>query len=138
MEQQLKPFLPNSFSVSSSTEFVNHLSSLKPQSSEICVSFDIKSLFTHVPLMEVVEDITSTVYSHTAKSSIFANSKTITKKIFRNILQVCSESIFFITELYTVWGHPLLPFWPTFSWVTMKKDGWLTIKRPRPLSIVDM
>ena len=94
MEQQLKPFLTNSFSVSSSTEFVDHLSSLKPQPSEICVSFDIKSLFTHVPLMEVVEDITSTVYSDTATSSIFANSKTITKKIFRNILKVCSESIF--------------------------------------------
>ena len=62
LEQQLKPFMHNKYSVVSSSAFVDELKQLKPDSSDQCVSFDIKSLFTNVPLKEVVDDIADTVY----------------------------------------------------------------------------
>ncbi len=73
----------------------------------VCVSFDIKSLFTNVPLKDVLEDIVKTVFPDAAPPLLFNNnqpetmddkkksaSKRITKTVFKNMLNVCSESIF--------------------------------------------
>ena len=54
IETQLKPLLCDNYSVASSSEFVNELCLLKPKPTDVCVSFDIKSLYTNVPLEEVI------------------------------------------------------------------------------------
>ena len=114
IERHLKPFVDNRHSVPSSSIFVDQLSQIKPSANEICVSFDIKSLYTNVPLNEVVEDIVATVYSDSAASTFFRDSK-ITKTVFRNILKTCSKSIFVYNDkLYmqtdgVAMGSPLAP-----------------------------
>ena len=114
MEKQLKPFVDNRYSVPSSSTFVDQLSQLKPTASDTCVSFDIKSLYTNVPLDEVIDDIAATVYSDTAVSPYFRESK-ITKTVFKNILRTCSRSIFvYNKKLYmqkdgVAMGSPLAP-----------------------------
>ena len=127
LEVHLKPFLNDKYSVNSSTEFVEQLSQLQPTSIEHCVSFDIKSLYTHVPLKEVIEDIIKTVYSEAAPTSVFRTSKTITDRVLRNMLYLCSESIFIYKDsVYkqidgVAMGSPLAPL--LANWFVCKVEN---------------
>ena len=114
LEQRLKPYLDNKFSVTSSKTFVDEISQMKPNCTDLCVSFDIKSLYTNVPLAEVIDDIISTVYSESASSTYFAQSG-IKPEILKKMLILCSESIFlYKDEVYkqcdgVAMGSPLAP-----------------------------
>ena len=55
------------YSVLSSNEFVNKITKLNIKHSNAFASQDIKSLYTHVPLKEVIEDIITTVYDTNIK-----------------------------------------------------------------------
>ena len=113
-EAQIKPYFNDQWSVSSSSCFVKELNSIRPSSTDVCVSFDIKSLYTNVPLHEVIEDVTETLY-HKNNDSIFKIKKTFTKRVFKNMLKACSESIFlFNKKVYKqidglAMGSPLAP-----------------------------
>ena len=50
LERQLKPFLCDKFSVTSSTTFVEELQKIKPKPSDVIVSFDIKSCSLQVKI----------------------------------------------------------------------------------------
>ena len=95
LESCIKPFLNDNWSVQSSERFVNELNSIKPRQSDVCVSFDIKSLYTNVPLQEVVNDVANVLYEENS-DSVFKNN--IKKRVFKNILNVCSESVFLYKE----------------------------------------
>jgi len=62
LETQIKTCLNNKFSISSSTEFVNRISKLDIKHTNTFASLDIKSLYTQIPLNEVIEDILTTIY----------------------------------------------------------------------------
>ena len=117
LETQLKPLLYDKYSVASSSEFVNELSLLKPGPTDVCVSFDIRSLYTNVPLKEVIEDIIKVVYStSTSSGNIFKHQDCkITKTVLRNMLILCSQSIFLYNKnVYkqcdgVAMGSPLAP-----------------------------
>jgi hypothetical protein len=114
LEQHLKPFVDNTYTVSSSSDFVEELHTLRPSDTDVCVSLDIKSLYTNVPLKEVIDDIAETVYATNAESSFFIDSK-ITPKVLKNMLKVCSQSIFLYDhKVYkqidgVAMGSPLAP-----------------------------
>lgn len=114
-ENQLKPYLIDKYSVRSSADFVEELRHIKPSPDDICVSFDICSLYTNVPLSEVIDDITSTVFSDSTTSRIFNDDPKVTPKIFKNMLRLCSESVFlYNTGVYqqcdgVAMGSPLAP-----------------------------
>ena len=114
LEDKLKPYLVDPFSVKSSALFIEELSTIKPNPSDICVSFDIKSLYTNVPLKEVIKDIITVVYDKSAKSSFFQDNK-ISKTVLKNMLIHCSEPIFlYKQEVYkqsdgVAMGSPLAP-----------------------------
>ena len=114
LEQRLKPYLDNRFSVVSAKTFVDELSQMKPKNTDSCVSFDIKSLYTNVPLAEVIDDIISTVYSESAVSTFWKDSG-IKPNILKKMLKLCSESIFiYKNEVYqqcdgVAMGSPLAP-----------------------------
>ena len=93
LEQNIKPYFSSEYSVSSTSTFVEELSHLNPLPTDVLVSFDIKSLYTKVPLTEVIRDMQSKIYSQSDPSSFFVNSG-ISEVVFKNILQTCSESIF--------------------------------------------
>ena len=92
LESQLKPYLNSKWSINSNFEFIEKLKKIKPQRTDKCVSFDIKSLYTNVPLEETINKVTYVVYEQNT-SSIFAKSK-MTKTVFKNLLRACSQSIF--------------------------------------------
>ena len=114
LEKQIKPYLNNRFSTPSTSAFVEELSQLNPKSSDILVSFDIRSLYTNVPLDEVVNDIQRVIYSPSAPSSFFTKNG-IKPLVFKNMLKVCSESIFLYNgKVYkqhdgVAMGSPLAP-----------------------------
>ena len=114
LEKQLRPFLNDPYSVPSSEAFCNELRQVKPSPSDLYVSFDIKSLYTNVPVKEVVDDICNVVYSNSPVSRFFVDSK-ITKIMFRNILNICCKSIFLYKDTVyeqrdgVAMGLPLAP-----------------------------
>ena len=114
IEVQLKPFLSDKYSVASSSAFVSELCQIKPGPTDIIVSYDIKSLYTNVPLDQVIKDITDTVYADTASSRFFIDSG-IPKRVLKNILKLCSESIFLYKGMVykqrdgVAMGSPLAP-----------------------------
>ena len=131
LESQIKPLLDSRYSVTSSSAFIDELRQLQPSSTDQCVSFDIKSLFTNVPLREVIDDIAETVFPRGAPQLLFANkphvpnvekkakkkenTKEITKTALKHMLEVCSESIFLYKDgVYkqhdgVAMGSPLAP-----------------------------
>ena len=125
-EKQLKPFLTDQYSVASSAVFVEELQHTKPTSSDICVSFDICSLYTNVPLLEVIEDITTTVFSKSKTSKIFDDNPKVTPTIFRNMLRLCSESVFLYKDAVykqcdgVAMGSPLAPLLANWFVVRME------------------
>ena len=93
LEQQIRPYLSSRFSVSSTADFVQELSGLDPLSSDVLCTFDIESLYTNVPLNEVIDSMADLIYSESAPSSFFVDSN-ISKTVFKNMLKTCSQSIF--------------------------------------------
>ena len=67
VRKQIKSCLYDKYSVSSSNEFVKKISKLNIKHSNAFASLDIKSLYTYVPLKEVIEDIITTVYDTNIK-----------------------------------------------------------------------
>ena len=128
LEKQIKPLLNNRYSVTSSSAFIDELRQLKPRPTDHCVSFDIKSLFTNVPLKEVIDDIVQTVFPVDGEQLLFIKkeqqdpeakekdkTKKVTKGVLKNMLGVCSESIFlYRNQVYkqhegVAMGSPLAP-----------------------------
>ena len=115
LEKQIKPFLQNKYSVDSSYVFLQELNHLQPGPTDICVSFDVKSLFTNVPLLEVLSDIKKTIFPTKATPTVFSKSKKLTGTVFMNLLKICSESVFLYNgNVYkqtdgVAMGSPLAP-----------------------------
>ena len=108
IESKIKPFYNSKWSVTSTNSFVDDLNTIKPCSDDICVSFDIKSLFTNVPLKEVVEDVANVVYDDEVNCSFNEyndehksknwKGRKLTKRVFKNILMACSKNVFLYNE----------------------------------------
>jgi hypothetical protein len=69
----------------------------------VCESFDIKSLYTNVPLKEVIDDVAEAVYDDKAVSVFSSKLNTkksqpqqqnMKKQVFKSFLSKCSKSIF--------------------------------------------
>ena len=137
-ETQIKPLLNDRWSVSSSTCFVKELNSIKPCKDDVCVSFDIKSLYTNVPLQEVIDDVTKAIY-HDDSNSIIKTKGKFSQRIFSNMLKSCSESIFlFNSKVYKqidglAMGSPLAPL--LANWFVAKIENNIledpSIKQPK-------
>ena len=78
-----KSCLYDKYSVSSSNEFVNKISKQNIKHSNVFASLDIKSLYTHVLLKEVIENILTTINDTNIKSII--KETKITKNILRKV-----------------------------------------------------
>ena len=113
LEKHLKPLLEDKYSTRSSKEFVEKVTSVKLEKTDFMSSLDIKSLYTQVPIKEVIKDILITVYEKENKS-IFQNSN-ITKTVLKNMLNLCSNAIFLYNNKVlqqtdgVAMGSPLAP-----------------------------
>ena len=79
---KLKPLLNDIHSTLSSKEFVEKVTSIKTEKTDFMATFDIKSLYTQVPVKQVINDTLVTIYERKNKS-IFQNSN-ITKTVLEN------------------------------------------------------
>ena len=158
-ETEIKPFYNSKWSVTSTQSFIEDLNSIKPCQSDVCVSFDIKSLYTNVPLNEVIDDVADVLYNDKS-DSIFKThlkkltkqkkqrkkqkkkqkeQKILTKRVFKNFLKQCSKSMFLYNgHVYQqtdglAMGSPLAPI--LANWFVSKIESKLledtNIKQPK-------
>ena len=74
----------------SSHEFLEKLQEINLNSNQVMVSFDVKSLFTNVPLQETIELFSNKIYDKNSN----ANHLPIKKKIFKKLLKLETKKIF--------------------------------------------
>ena len=106
----LSPFTTNEYTVKNSYDLSHYLSEYKVPSSCYMVSYDVKSLFTNIPLDETIDICVNLAFSGVT------NFLGMTKNFFKNLLSICvKENMFlFNGELYqqidgVAMGSPLGP-----------------------------
>lgn len=103
------PVIPNTFSVENNTDLLDRLNNYKFTTTSKLVSFDVESLFTNVPLQEVIELAATKVYDSNITKPPFD------KDTFKKLLQFATGGIFsFNNTLYKQcdglsMGSPLAP-----------------------------
>ena len=70
-----------------SYEFLGKLQEINLNSYQVMVSFDVKSLFTNVPLQETIDVISDKIYENNSN----ANQLSIKKKIFKKLLNIATN-----------------------------------------------
>ena len=64
LDSIIKPYIPDSCIIQSSEEFLNKINTFNVNSSnQFLVSFDVKSLFTNVPLSQIIDIIANYIFS---------------------------------------------------------------------------
>ena len=80
----ISPFMPNTYSIKSSTEFIDILHSTN--STGIIASLDVESLFTNVPIDPTIDIIIQHVYHHPTMTA-----PKIPPNILRELLSICTK-----------------------------------------------
>ena len=96
LDSYIKLYLPNDHSINSTKNFIDKLKSHSFSANDVCVSFDVESLFTNVPLLEIINDIADSMYtdSYPFPTPEDSNAKRLTKPVFIKLLRLCTEGIF--------------------------------------------
>ena len=108
MDSIIKPGIPSTFSITSNSEFLQRLKNINQKSDDYCISFDIVSLFTNIPLDETISTIAETLYSK-------ANTPPMPRESFVSLLKNATSGIFsHRQQLYkqvdgVSMGNPLAP-----------------------------
>ena len=92
----IKSYLPDEYSINSNKNFIDKLKGHSFSTEDVCVSFDVESLFTNVPLTEVITDIADTLFVDGNPFPVPEESKDkrLTKPIFIKLMALCTEGIF--------------------------------------------
>ena len=101
LDQIIKPYLSDQFSVNLTKGFIDKIRNIQLKSNSICVSFDFLSLFTNVPLAEVISKIADTLF--VGSTSPFPQptnnkDKVLTKSIFIKLMKICTAGIFLYND----------------------------------------
>ena len=113
LENEMSPYLKDVHIINSSLECIDKLNEVQPLKTDSLVTFDIKSLYTNVPLEETINGVAEVIYADNP-DSIFAKSQ-ISKTVFKNLLRTCSQRYFiFNGKVYQQidglsMGSPLAP-----------------------------
>ena len=92
LDSLIKPNLPDSFMLNSTDDFLEKLNKFPIQPGDKCLSFDVCSLFTNVPLTETIQIVADHLYSDKA-----VLTPTFGKKLFYNFTKTGH------------WGYFLVP-----------------------------
>ena len=110
LDQVIKPNIPAKYSICSNAELIERLSVFEQKSGDHCVSFDVVSLFTNIPLDETITLVANAVYSTNA-----IKVPPMPKPSFVALLRIATGGIFSHREkLYqqcdgVSMGNPLAP-----------------------------
>ena len=93
----IKSYIPDSYIIQSSAEFLNKINTFNFNSSnQFLVSFDVKLLFTNVPSSQTVDIIANYIISSDRN-----DYPPITKEVFAKLMHLATECMFlFKDELY--------------------------------------
>ena len=81
LDSLIRPYIPDTYMLWSSQEFVKTLKNFQFKPNHKLVSFDVKSLFTNVPLEETIDSIATTIYSDDTNILPMPISKEVFKKL---------------------------------------------------------
>ena len=87
----IKPFIAVTYMLQSSTDLEEKLLQFEFKSKQILVNFDVKSLFTNLPLNETIKLIATKLCSETVDEAL---KPPINKKIFLKLLKLASQVMF--------------------------------------------
>ena len=96
LDSIIKSYIPDSYIIQSSEEFLNKINTfIFNLSNQFLVSFDVKSLFTNVPLSQMIDIIANYIFSSDR------NDHPIIKEVFMKLMHLATECMFlFKDELY--------------------------------------
>lgn len=88
LDSIIKPIIPHEFMLSSTAEFLSRTKNLNFQNAKL-VSYDVESLFTNVPLNEVIDIACEFVYADDSPTK-----PTFERKHFKKLLQIATSGEF--------------------------------------------
>ena len=107
----IRPYTPDIYSITSNKEFLNKLETFDHQEGDYCVSFDIVSLYTNVPLDETISLVANQMF----EENITGKTPPMDKPGLISLLKTATGGIFSHREqLYqqrdgVAMGNPLAP-----------------------------
>ena len=120
LDAKIKPHIPSDFTVNSTEQFIEKLRSYNCVEGDICVSFDVKSLFTNVPRSYTINKVCQ-FYDETYHGKFMdkvdqdGKAAAISSEILGKMLEKCTKSHFMYNKaVYTQidgvqMGSPLGP-----------------------------
>ena len=106
----IKTHIPNKYSISSNTQFLERLQEFDLQEDDYFVSFDVVSLFTNVPLNETITMVANKIFENN-----IGDKPNMTKDGLIKLLQIATGGIFsHRSKMYqqcdgVAMGNPLAP-----------------------------
>ena len=110
LDSYIKPNICSTYMLNSTANFLDEIHNVRINNGDICVSFDVTSLFTNIPLDETIQLIADRVYSNDA-----VLTPPLTKLKFIEFMKLATSGVFmFNDELYVqtdgvAMGSPLAP-----------------------------
>ena len=99
IDSKIKPYIPSEYTVNSTEAFINKLRSYKVTDGDICVSFDVKSLFTNVPRSYTIDKICTFFDQNLGGVFLQGTDKdgkvtTVYSNILKKLLHKCTKGHF--------------------------------------------
>ena len=110
LDELIKPNIPDKYMLNSTSNFMDKLKSFGFSKTDKLVSFDVKSLFTSIPLNETIDIVSDCMYDENSK-----NIPPFPKSTFKKLLEYATGGYFlYKDQLYTQidgvsMGSPLGP-----------------------------
>ena len=82
LDRIIKPHIPNTYLLPSTAQLLSKVTSFVFGVGDTLVSFDVDSLFTYVPLKEVIDIVADCVYRVKEEAPLF--SKTVSKNMLKH------------------------------------------------------
>ena len=123
LDKLIKPMIPQRYSINSNVEFIKQMDEFEHQDGDYCISFDVVSLFTNIPLTETIEIVARCYCAETS-----SNKPSIPEESFVRLLQCATGGTFSHRQrLYkqtdgVSMGNPLAPTLANFFMGTMEKS----------------
>ena len=85
----IKPYIPNNYMLESTNDFNSKVNRFQFLSNRKLVSFDVSSLFTNVPLNEMISLIANTIHSEENPNALICDRSTFVK-----LLRIATANMF--------------------------------------------
>ena len=122
LDSLIKPSIPDNFSINSNSEFLEKLKKFQHKNGDFCISFDVVSLFTNIPLQQTITIVADHLYDVENN-----NRPAMPKDSFVSLLECATGGIFSHRgKLYrqcdgVSMGNPLAPTLANFFMGYMEK-----------------